>query len=105
MDVVVRSKSHEERRWFAGDIDERINLASFQLFEREGGIEVRRFDGEVERIENGCGGDCGAALRTVDIDLLAGEALERGHFFSREDMNFLVVELGDVLEVVFEARE
>jgi hypothetical protein len=95
----------EKPRGLAGDEGQRLDLAAAQLLQRG----VLRVVGEAWRdaqpLEDQAGGHRGAAGGKVYVDRLAGQIPHRADVVAGQDVDFLVIQLRDVLDHVLDAGQ
>src|SRR6267378_1201927 len=105
MEPVIGVQVPEDWCRFPGDERKGGNLALAQFVERHFLIIVDGRDRYLQQIEKPGRGDRGAGATQIDIDLLVGEVRHRFDVLASEEMELLVVELGDVGSPIFETRE
>ena len=94
----VGAEIREQTRGLARDVDESVDLTAFQLFEGGVLIVVHRLHRNPEAVEQDRGGHRRAAAAHVHVDGMIGQVLELADLLPSEDMDLLVIQLGDVLQ-------
>src|SRR3954453_11559060 len=88
----------------AADHDHRIELALLQLFHADALLDIGELAGvEPDALEHCECGDEGAAVRKVDADALAVQIVQVADIQRRDDLHFLVVQLGHIGELLAQA--
>src|ERR1700730_3625683 len=78
------------------------NFSSPQFLECDRLRKARRLDGDAQRPEYDIRRHMSSAVRHPEINLLRCQLFDRIDFLSGEDMDLLIVEFGDVLEIVLD---
>ncbi len=105
MDSAVGRHVGKERDWCASDMDYRGNIPALQLLQARDLLFVFDLCLDAECIEQNLGRHCRAAANDVDVDPLAAQVLDPRDVLAGEDMNFLIVQLGDVSNALCEVGE
>jgi len=103
METLLAVKITKQRCRLSCDKGNRSNLAPAQLFEPNLLIVVGRCDGNLQKVEEPSRCDSGTAAAQIDVYLLVGEVCDTLDILPREQMELLVIELGDVGDPVLDA--
>lgn len=93
----------EQGQRLAAHEHQRVDLAGAQAGERLGLGQCGHLDVEPELIEDDVRGHEGAAAFGAEIDLAAAQLVDRGEDVAREDVDLLVVQFGDVGDLILDA--
>src|SRR3954454_12344834 len=86
----------EKRRRLPRDERHRRDLAALDLLDGGRGVERGRFDSYVKQLEDPRSRYRRSAADHIEIDLLALEILDTLHVRARQQVQLLVIELGDI---------
>ena len=110
--LVKRQKVHpvlfgqlgQGRLWGPGQDDHGRELAAANTLDGLVVVVVRRLDTNLEHFEYDFGADLGLAVLEIEVDFLAAQIVVRLDLVTRQNVEFRVVELCDVLDVLLDAR-
>ena len=86
----------------AADEDQRGDIARAQRRERLRLGQCGRLNVDRQLVEDDAGGHEGAAALGAEVDPLAAQVVDRGELVARQQMDLLVVELGDVGDLLLD---
>ena len=105
VEAILARNVVEERGRLPGDEGQRGDLALAELFERYLLIVIGRRHRDVQKLEEPPGRNRGAGATQIDVHLLVCQVCNTLDVAPGEQMELLVVELGDVGDPGFESRE
>ena len=105
VEAVLTGDVAEQRRWFPGDEGDGGDLALAELLERHLLIVVGGRHRDIQKIEEPACRDRGAGAPQIDVHLLVCQLCDAFNVAPSEQMELLVIELGDISDPAFEAGE
>src|ERR1700730_843003 len=91
--------------WLTYHENQSRNFSPPQFLEPNRLRKARRLDGDAQRTEYAIRAGMGSASWHPEIHFLGRQILNRSNLLSGENVDLLIVELGNVLEIVLNARE